>query len=1248
MQKVLDGLGVFDRRALTKTLLCMKLTALFLLVFILKVGARGYAQTVTLSENHTPLSTVFREIKKQTGYSFFFDESWIKEARTVTIEVKGASLATVLDLCFQNQPLTYTIVGNTVVVKPKDVTASPAEQAPPPPLEITGAVTDANGKPLEGVSVRIKGSTRGVTTNEKGEFTIHANTGETLQISYVGYFSKEVKVSQSTHLRISLDASDKALSEVVVSAFGIQKKQSSLGYATTTITGSEIEQTNTINPITALQGKVAGVTVNVMTASGVQTSPYIQIRGAAVLSSPTQPGNNQPIFVIDGNVLQNNLSSADGSDPGSQLKDLNPDDYESITVLKGAAATAAYGSRGINGAIIITTKSGRASKGIGVEYSTTYSLTDAYRPFMDLQNTYGQGTYYREGAFKPDGSQDAVGSNWGPAFDGSMHPAPWNLDTMVPYVAQPNNWKTFYQNGHYLNNNVTVSGAGDNTRYRLSYSNTIDDGTLVNNGLKRNAVDLKISGKLNSVLSYDMGINYANTITRNLYNQSRYAWPGGGNVGFTVYYYPRNVNFAAWHASYRNPDNSMKNDPIGSNYLGEQVATSTFNQLDKNNYTLTENSILAFTQIKAQVTPWLDFSGRGNINYLTQFGETKDQGSLQFNQGGQYAVSGNHTTNYELVFMGHATAKAIHNDLSIDMRVLNDIYGTLLGENYSATTEGGLQIPNVFLLSNSVDNIGTNQGYSYTVNYPSMLTVGVAGIVDFTYKDYLSMELTGRNDWLSTLTYPANNPGANNYSVFYPSVNASYQFYNHLKNSMPKWMSAGRVWGNFAEVGNSGIQGAYATSLGYQPGNIVSVVNPAGQSVTTATPINDNIAPNPNLKPQIQRGIEFGTDLNFLKDRIHVNFDWYKNNTTNQLIQLPGIMETGHNTLLINAGNIQNKGIELELDVTPFRNKDWYVNVGINLGHNASQIKKFYPGITSYQQTGDYEGAQVWSYQGGAYGVLQVRGSTAFQLDPKTGYPIMMTTPNSVRSGASGDSVNFANYQYAYDTANLVTMGKIEPNLTGGFSINLRYKNFTLFTQIDGRFGGYVYSESYTYAMGQGSPKTSLQFRDKAHGGVARTDSYTGQTVYDGAVPNGVFAKGQTSPLQPGVNIGGMTFKEAYEQNLVAPWYAPAYYDGGFGYAGTYDWENGLNYNGAISKESWVMFREITLGYQIPSNWISKLKVVQGAKLTLSVRNLGYLYNSLPDHQNPASITSNNPQDPFITGGVPFERNYSATLNVRF
>ncbi|MEO6915298.1 MAG: hypothetical protein ABI151_06235, partial [Chitinophagaceae bacterium] len=286
--------------------------------------------------------------------------------------------------------------------------------------------------------------------------------------------------------------------------------------------------------------------------------------------------------------------------------------------------------------------------------------------------------------------------------------------------------------------------------------------------------------------------------------------------------------------------------------------------------------------------------------------------------------------------------------------------------------------------------------------------------------------------------------------------------------------------------------------------------------------------------------------------------------------------------------------------------------------------------------------ANVYAYEGGAFGILTSAASSAIKHDSKTGFPLVTVAGRNVNTNAL-DKRDFQLYEYVSNTDadGAAQIGKVEPSLTGGVSATLRYKNFSLFTQVDGRFGGWVYSEALNYAMAQGTPEASLQWRDQEHGGVERIDSYNGSKRYDGALPNVVFADGQVSKVRPGVSVAGLTFKEAYDQGLVEPWKASAYYIYSFGYGTNI---NSIN-NISTAKNSWVMMREVTLGYKLPATVLGKT-FLKGARLSLSVRNLGYLYKTLPGGQNPESLQSNDPFRPYITGGVPFARNYAATINV--
>ncbi len=1112
---------------------------------------------------------------------------------------------------------------------------------------ISGVVKDEKGQPLPGVSVIIKGTQKGTSTSVDGKYALPVATGSTLVFRFIGYEPAEAVVGTSSAINISLKPSGQMLGEVqITGAMGIQKDNKKLGYAVTQVKGEDLTKTNTVSPIAALQGKVAGVNINVTGASGAQSSPFISIRGSKVLGNTPGQANNQPIFVVDGTVLTNNMINADDPDAGSQLKNLNPDDYESVSVLKGAAATSIYGSRGLNGAIVITTKKGKMGSGLGIDFSSTYQGQQMYKAPIEFQNVYGQGSWAsREGAFAPDGSQIKTTGSWGPRMDGSIHPIIYDPNRTAPYSPQPDNWKQFYQNGNFINNNIALSGATEKFNYRFSYTNNSTRGNLPNNSISRNSFDMKMGATLNKVFSTEMGINYGNTASKNMYTMGRYAHGSGQNLAFNTYYLPRNIDYGDWYSTYRNPDNSINNSGVFANLSS---VINAFSRFDKNNQVRNENSLIGYTQLKAQVTPWLDLSGRINVNFYKIFTENKEMGNEKNNLGGAYSVSGSTNTDYTMLFMAHANKRVMNDDLEVDFRVFNEIYGNRLSESYYAATKGGLSVPNKFFLGNSVfpiyqkDNIQIGDKDAPGPSRPSLKTIGFAGVLNLNYKDYLNLEVSARNDWLSTLTYPETVPeGKNNYSVFYPAVNASYSFYDHMKETMPEWLSSGRLRGSLAYVGNAGVAGPYSTGSGYSPSTLF---DQNGNSVGSAVQINGEIMPNYNLFPQRQRSWEFGTNLGVINELVNLDFTWYKTNTLKQLLNLPGVIETGYSKSYFNAGNIQNQGIEFLINVNPIRSNGWNWDFALNLAHNKSKIVSFGNGIKEWELSGGYNGANVYAYVGGDFGILTSDLSSSVLYDQETGLPVLKVGDRK-RSDDPLTKHDFAIYYTespeSSDELRRVNIGKVEPDLTGGFSTSLRYKNFSLSSQIDGRFGGYVYSEAYNYAMAQGTLKESLQYRDKEHGGVERIDSYTGEKRYDGVILNGVFAKGEKSntPGKVGTDIGGMTFQQAYEQGLVEPMRASAYHVYNYGYA------TNINANNSAAKNSWVMLRDISFGYRLPSELVEKAKL-RSARLTLSARNIGYLYRSLPAGQNPESLQGNDPFRPYITGGVPFVRNYSVTLNV--
>ena len=533
-------------------------------------------------------------------------------------------------------------------------------------------------------------------------------------------------------------------------------------------------------------------------------------------------------------------------------------------------------------------------------------------------------------------------------------------------------------------------------------------------------------------------------------------------------------------------------------------------------------------------------------------------------------------------------------------------------------------------------------------------TFGIYGIVNLGWRDQVFLELTARNDWLSTLTYPTYiTNGQNNYTVFYPSANLSWVFSDTFRKDLPKWFTFGKLRASIARVGMG--TSAYATSNGYGVFDQRSIYKPdKSGSVLSATP-NLGTMFNDNLKPEIQQSIELGADLRFFDERLTLDVAYYKTNTFNQIMRVGSVSEAGASSQLINAGNIQNSGVEIQMDVTPIRNKDWRWTIGGNFTLNRGKIVELDEHVKEWQLMGGYDAApEIWAYEGGKFGVL-----TSYLNSP-------YSTPVAHFEGPSGDPRNgkmLIRYDQQYGKPHSVAMyspvtlydqgkrerhilGKVEPDFTLSLNTSLSWKQLDLYIQGDGRFGGNYYSNLWKYTVPTGNLKSTLVGRDKEHGGIARIN-YKGETVYDGLMLDAVFEEGAKAPVQnadgtPGalVDVGGMTYADAIAQKNIVPVMTGSWY------AWNYGWGMPA-FPEAIQDNTWFCLREITLGYRLPEK-ICKKFGANYLRLGFTARNVCYLINKLTDGLNPMSISSNNPLQPMDIGAVPFYRTYAFNLTVRF
>ncbi|MDR2915664.1 MAG: SusC/RagA family TonB-linked outer membrane protein [Tannerella sp.] len=634
---------------------------------------------------------------------------------------------------------------------------------------VTGVVSDEFG-PVAGAAVTVKGTTRGIVTDADGHFTLDVNNGERIVVSFLGYITQEIVYKGESQMSITLVEDTQALEEVVVTALGMSRAKKALGYAMTELKGDEISRVAAANPITGLQGKVAGVQID-MGNSGPQSSSRILIRGNSSLGK-----NNQPIFVIDGIIIDNEMNESTqwGSqqDFGNDIKNLNSDDFESVSVLKGAAATALYGSRAANGVILITTKKGKTGEGIGVSVSQSMTWDKVYA-FPDIQNEFGPGVNSVWG-LNSDGSVNRTTSetrHFGPAFDGLPYTQGSNSDNFV-YQAQKDNLKQMYQTGHYMNTNVAVQGGDNKGTFRVSYSRLASEGVTLNNGYKRNSISMNASRNISEWLKVDAGATWVHSDTKNPTAQGG----GGSPIYDFMYQVPRTYDTKYWLSHYMNDAGSGYNeaDPLSPPYT-----KSLFNLLE-NNVTQVEDNIRGNINADFKITNWMNIQLKGNINRLQKLRETKflADGASNY-EGAKYETRKTDKNQYQLTGM----INLHHNfgDFGVNGFVAFEQYDTR-SSYFNANTKGGLRRPGVYDMSNSIQAITTET----RIDVDRKRLNSVYGAVNLDWKGQVFLDVTGRNDWSSALIY---SEGSGQVSYFYPSFTGSWILTETLRESLPQAIS---------------------------------------------------------------------------------------------------------------------------------------------------------------------------------------------------------------------------------------------------------------------------------------------------------------------------------------------------------------------------------------------------------------------------------------------------------------------------
>ena len=1092
----------------------------------------------------------------------------------------------------------------------------------------TGIVKDALGETIIGASVIVKGTTNGTITGLDGDFILtNVNKGDIIQISFVGYVTTEV-VYDGNLINVTLKDDTQTLDEVVVTALGMKRSTKALGYAVSEMKGDELNA-NVVNPVSALQGKVAGVDIS-SGDGGMFGSSKILIRGASTLGS-----NNQPIYVVDGVILDNSVKEGDAdwstsdTDWGNELKNLNPDDFETVSVLKGAAATALYGSRGLNGAVVITTKSGKGKKGLGINVTQTLGIDHVYGG-PDFQNVRGPGYMSGYNSYKSSGNLQDTNSfylnssgqrsiawasdgaySWGPYFDGED--IEYYDYSTVKYSATKDNFTDAYQNGFNTNTNVSIQGSTDKSSFYTSLSYKNASGNTPNNKFERLAFLGKASYKILDNVEIEAGISFANSVPEQ-----------GGVTNFGEYFidgtFSRIYDTKYWKTRYKGAHGGLADSAYGDEYANNP-GKSVWWSLYENSYIQKETSVRPNVKLTIDINSWLKFTAEANYNYYYKRNESKELGSGYANEGGYYAI-GQYTKEQTNANVNLSWNKNFKEDWNVSGFIRGEYYKNY-EQTMSANTNDGLVVPGQYFLSNSKSTVSTTG----TIDAKKKI-MSIAGQVAVSWKDQVFVDVTGRNDWSSSLVYSDTH---GNYSFFYPSISGSWLIHETFRGKLPEWISFAKVRASWAQVGNDTeafiINSAY-TLYGLSSGS----TNTYGLTVPTTIYSND-------LKPERKTSWEIGLDFRVLKNRIGLDFTYYKENTKDQIMQIEVPSESGVSYQYINAGNIQNKGVEIALNTTPIETKDWTWDLNFTYTRNRSKIISLHENVADYitlvgyADYGNYRIASV-AEVGGEYGVL--KSDATRLMDEETGLPILCM-----------DSYESRKAVYYDRDGTVKTIGSIQPNFLGSVNTSLRWKDLTLRASIDMRFGGYVAIYGSHYGTAYGFLKNSLKNTDTQYGGITYVSIWDGLTYTDGYIPNALVPGGYELILPDGsyytVASGGETYASLVEKGYMDPQHASSwnYWNNSWGRATVWknnDWFHELNY---------IALREVSLSYRLPKSWAQKISA-SNLSVTITGRNLGYLLNSLPNNFNPESLRGTQAGQFMIRSVSPYTASYTFTINATF
>ena len=932
---------------------------------------------------------------------------------------------------------------------------------------VTGVVRDAAGETIPGVTVVLKGSTKGTTTNAEGRYSLAIgrafSNNDVLEFRSLGYITSSVAFKGNHTINMVLKDDTQALNEVVVTALGITREEKALGYATQNLKAEQINDARSNNWVGALSGKVAGLNLS-STGSGPINSVKVTLRG----NNSMDPNGNNALIVLDGvpmssNMTSSGVSSAYGAgsgndvpvDFGNGIGDINPDDIASVTVLKGASATALYGSRAANGALIITTKTGsRKGKGLGVTVNSSYSMNDVLK-WPDYQHEYGQGTgrsfnaagelFYSYGASEDGANTGGTSSAFGPKFNGQSY---FQYDPVIqgqsaerrPWVPYTNNVKDFWRTGSTLTNSVSLEGGNEKGSARASITHSTNEWIMPNTGYDRVTAALSLNYQVADKLKLNSKINYTNKKSDNLpatgYNNQSLSY-------FMIFQNP-NVDLD-WYR------------PMWKNGLEQVDQIHPFSSFIDNPFVIANemtNSINSYSTV-GNLSATYDFNS--NLSFMVRSGidmrqEDREQrrpySTANFQRG---YLKQQDVFNYEINTDALLTYKQ---NLSSKIDMSASLGANSMNRKYDAVNGSveGLVVPGVYKLANGINSpLMTKNAANKKVN-------SIYGLASFSYDDKIFVDVTGRNDWSSTL------PVQNN-SFFYPSISSSFVL-NEIF-SLPSSISFAKLRLSAAQVGND--TDPYKTSKYYGQSDF-----PASGSVPTTLH-------NVDFKPEITTSYEGGIEYNMYNGRIGLDLTLYSNVTKNQILDVPLDPTTGYSRAVLNSGAVRNQGIEVLLSGKPIDNTNFKWNTTITWAKNNNKVLELAEGMDGKQDIGYGGNATISAVVGGTTGDIY-------------GFGFLRSPDGQIIYNANGLPARPAEIQF---------IGRAFADWRGGIANEFSYKNLKFSFLLDGQYGGMIYSQTHHKMMEQGKLKSTLPGRE--------TNSIIGQGVVQNA--DGSFSPNTKSVL---------------------------------------------------------------------------------------------------------------------------------------